>query len=110
MNSAGYNGNGHDPDEEAEDDDKVIRLPLQDNRPPPRHEPMFNLPPATKYLISLLLIIHVAIQFLSLVRQDWIYTHFGFVAGAYTGHAPFTWMAIAAPLTYMLLHGSWLHV
>ncbi len=110
MSSTGFNGNGHDPDEEAEDDDNIIRLPLQDNRPPPRREPMFNLPPATKHLILVLLVIHVAIQFVSPATQDWVYTHFGFVAGSYTGRAPFTWMAAAAPLTYMLLHGSWLHV
>jgi membrane associated rhomboid family serine protease len=110
MNSAGYNGNGHDRNEELEDDDKIIRLPLQDNRPPPHREPMFNLPPATKYLILALLVIHVAMQFTSPAEQDWIYTHFGFVAGSYTGHAPFSWMNVAAPLTYMLLHGNWLHV
>jgi membrane associated rhomboid family serine protease len=110
MNSAGYNGNGHDPEDEPEDDDNIIRLPLQDNRPPPRREPMFNLPPATKYLILLLVAVHVALQILSSAKQDWIIMHFGFVAGIYTRHAPFTWMAIAAPLTYMLLHGSWLHI
>ncbi len=100
---------GEDDSDNAEDN--VVRLPLQDNNPPPpTKEPLINLPPVTKYFIALLVAIHGALQLFSEEQRDWIYSHFGFVAGAYTGHAPFTVYAIAAPLTYMLLHGSWMHV
>src|SRR6185436_18700953 len=60
----GNSGNGHDPDKaEAERQSAVIldfRRPEQGNRPPKR-EPMFNLPPVTKYFILLLVIIHIAL-------------------------------------------------
>ena len=113
----GHNGsgNGHDHggDDSDNDEANVIRLPLQDNNPPPPapgREPLINLPPVTKYFIFLLIAIHGALQLFTEDQRDWIYSHFGFVAGAYTGHAPFTAAAIVAPLTYMLLHGSWMHV
>lgn len=110
MGSTGYNGgNGRDPEAEP-DSDNVVRLPLQDNRPPPRREPMINLPPATKFLVFALVLIHLGTQFLRPAMLDWVYTHFGFVGGVYTGHAPFTWTALVAPFTYMLLHANWLHV
>jgi membrane associated rhomboid family serine protease len=116
MNT-GHNGsgNGHDHggDDSGNDEPNVIRLPLQDNNPPPppsAREPLINLPPVTKYFIFLLIAIHGALQLFTEEQRGWIYSHFGFVAGAYTGHAPFTATAIIAPLTYMLLHGSWMHV
>ena len=81
------------------------------NLEPTPPAPFINLPPATKYFLLLLLLIHAGLSLLlSQAQQDWVYTHFGFVAGAYTGHAPFTLFALAAPFTYMLLHGSWAHV
>src|SRR6185369_9243968 len=74
-------------------------------------EALLNLPSATKYFIILLLGIHALIQLLlNPERQYWVYSHFGFVAAAYTSHAPIPWTAFAAPLTYMLLHGNWAHV
>lgn len=114
-----YNGNGHHhPDEE--DENKVVRLPTlaerarmrreeeRRNRPP--REPMINLPPVTKLLALSFILIHVALQFAPEPAQYWIYDHFGFVAGRYTGRAEFGWYALFAPVTYMFLHGGWMHL
>jgi membrane associated rhomboid family serine protease len=106
----GSGGNGHDPDE-AEAQGAVIldfRRP-QDNRPPQR-EKLFNLPTVTKYFILLLAVIHIGLQIAGPLQKEWVYEHFGFVPGAYTGHVPFTAYALISPFTYMLLHGSWLHL
>lgn len=110
-----YNGNGQNHDEEKvvpfpspAERDRLRREQEKKNRPP--REPMINLPPATKILAGLFLLIHGAVFFLPAPSQYWVYDHFGFVPGRYTGAAAFEWYALAAPLTYMFLHGGWVHV
>ena len=109
-----YNGNGQNHDEE-----KIVHFPSPaernrmrreqeiKNRPP--HEPMINLPPATKLLAGSFLLIYIVIFFLPKPSQYWVYDHFGFVSGRYTGATEFELYALAAPLTYMFLHGGWMH-
>lgn len=111
-----HNGNGHDSGEEEKiihfpslaERDRLRRAQEKKNRPP--REPMINLPPATKYLAAAFLLFHIAIQFLPEPAQYWVYDHFGFISARYTGEMPFDLYALAAPLTYMFLHGSWTHV
>lgn len=114
-----YNGNGHHPPDDGENE-KVVRFPSlaerdrkrreeqKRNRPP--REPMINLPLAAKFLVLSFILIHLALQFVPEPGQYWIYDHFGFVAGRYTGRAEFGWYALIAPFTYMFLHGGWMHL
>ena len=88
--------------------DNIVSFPSRDKPKPP---PVINLPPVTKWLCALLLLIYAGMSLgLPPERQYWIDTHFGFVSAAYTGGLPFTWPDVLAPLTYALLHGSWEHV
>lgn len=116
-----HNGSGGETGDNESAEDTVVRFPSlaerdhlrreeeKRNRPP--REPMVNLPPATKFMAVSFLFIHVFMQIaLSPPQQYWIYGHFGFVPGIYTGQEPFSVTAIAAPLTYMFLHGGWAHV
>ncbi|MBI4030385.1 MAG: rhomboid family intramembrane serine protease [Proteobacteria bacterium] len=122
MNSNGkHNGGGHETSDNEAEEGNVVRLPSlaerdrlrreeeKRNRPP--REPMVNLPPATKFMAASFLFIHAFMRIaLTPPQQYWIYSHFGFVPGFYTGQEPFTATAIIAPLTYMFLHGNWTHV
>lgn len=74
-------------------------------------EPLINVPPYTKYLLGLLVAIHLIITFaLSEEQAYWVYTHLGFIPGRFTGSAFFEPLALITPLTHLFLHGSWLHI
>lgn len=115
-----HNGNGHDP--QSGEREKIVHFPTLAERDRMRRaqqkaerkagrEPLLNLPPVTKAMVLVFLGIHIAIQLLAGPEQQyWIYEHFGFVPGVYTGYGTFGWYALAGPLTYMVLHGSWVHV
>lgn len=106
----------------ADKPDNIIRLPTQAERAmaekirrnaqrPPR-EPLINLPPVTKAMIALFLIIHLVLNFgMDNVGRYAVFENFGFVAGAYAGHAPAPfWSLLVGPFTYMFLHGNWTHL
>lgn len=89
-----------------------------DNRPPmggdplqTTKEPFFRLPPATAGLVLLIIGIHALLSVTaSPALLLWVYYYFGFVPATYTGAFPLGWSAFTSPLTYIFLHGSWLHV
>lgn len=88
--------------------DKARQKEEQNHAP---SEPLINLPPVTKYFLGAIIGIHLIVSYLlSPVQSYWVMTHFGFVPGAFTGNAEFTVWALISPLTYMLLHGGWLHI
>lgn len=116
--------NGHDPDEDRKDN--IVQLPSLAERDrlrkqaeqevrkrmakaEPQKEPMFNMPPATKYMLGLFIGLHVILTFLPDL-QNWMILNFGFIPGRFTGQAPFTIYTLFTPITYMLLHGSWVHL
>ncbi len=74
--------------------------------------PMINLPPVTKYLLLVLVGVHLIITLLlSDEARFEIYQNYGFISGYYTGRFDaFGWEPYVTPFTYMLLHGSWLHL
>lgn len=73
--------------------------------------PLLNLPPVTKFMLLAFLSIHVLSDVIvSDQTQYWLFSHFGFVPGYYTGVLPFGWEALAGPLTFTFLHGSWTHI
>ena len=126
-----FNGNGSRPSPEPEGPGpfaNVVRLPTRAEREekkrrqkqaqkqervqnPSRREPLFNLPPVTKYLLGLFLLVHIGIAlFLSPERQYALFNHFGFTPGYYSGQIPLNWPAFAGPFTYMFIHANWMHI
>ena len=129
-----YNGKGsnngqhhHDDDNNDFDDSNVIHIPSLAERDKMRREqekelrkqyraqnpsePMINLPPATKLFVGALVAIHIFITLiLDPVQQYWVIAHFGFVPAIFTGHTEFSMFNLFGPLTYIFLHGSWMHL
>lgn len=118
-----HNGNGHDPDD---DEDNVIRIPSlaerdkirreaekqwrRDYRASNKAEPMINLPPVTKMMLVVLLVIHAVFELaLDPPQQYWVFEHFGFTPEYYTQAFP-GWPAFVGPFSYMFFHSNWLHV
>ncbi len=106
-------------DGDDNDNGNIIRMPSQDKwrkHPEPENAqavpPMINLPPVTKILLALILIPHIGITlFADPVTTYHIYMQFGFVPAYYSGATAFPGIfALTAPLSYVFLHGSWLHV
>lgn len=127
-NGHSHNGNGGWPpgggpeDRDDNSRDNIVRLPGPAERlraareqarlQRPAAEPLINLPPVTKFLILAFLAVHIVTNFFmdDIARYD-VFTHFGLVTGAYTGHAPAPlWAKIVGPFTYAFLHGSWPHL
>ena len=78
-----------------------------------RKEPMFNLPPATKWLAGLFLVIHAIVYLvLNPEQYNWVLTNFAFIPAAYTTDMINTplWAKIISPFSYMLLHGNIMHL
>lgn len=95
------------------DDDNIIPLPSR--TPEVRGdegaaEPAINLPPVTKWLCAILIAVTVVQEFVSGETADWLMMTFGFVPARYNGDVPLEAAALAAPVTYMFLHGGWLHL
>jgi membrane associated rhomboid family serine protease len=76
----------------------------------PARPPAINLPPATKYLMLVLALIHIARLFLPPGLDTALVATFGFSAARYSDPDGFGWAALVAPVTYMFLHGGWLHL
>ncbi len=76
----------------------------------PAGEPILNLPPATKALC----LINIAVFLLEILlpahASDALIGHLAFIPGRYTGALPFGFDAIVSPVTYMFLHGGWMHI
>jgi membrane associated rhomboid family serine protease len=77
---------------------------------PASREPILNLPPATGVLLLANIGIHLVRQLLPQTLDDRIVASFGFIPARYTVTGGFGWEAVVSPVTYMLLHGSWLHL
>jgi membrane associated rhomboid family serine protease len=116
------NKNGHDDSGESEES-KITRFPgareraelerrlRAANDPVPRaSEPVLNLPPVVKALCGAFLLIHAALYFMSDELANTIVGNFGFFAARYGGDMPLGWQGLVSPVTYMLLHGGWLHL
>ncbi len=137
-NGSGNGQHSHDHNADSEDDaideSNVIRIPTLAERDEIRRrqekeraaiekelrqkyrdqnaaEPMINLPQATKIFVGLFVAIHVFItMILNPEQQYWVISHFGFVPAIFTGHETFSMIALLGPLTYIFLHGSWMHL
>ncbi len=78
------------------------------------YPPMFNIPPVTKILLALMVIIHASLYLLDKFAipdlMNIVTVYGGFIPASWMGAAPFLWSTILTPFTYTFLHGSWLHV
>lgn len=94
-------------------DDNIIEFEKKTPQKQPKHPPLINLPPVTKYILLALIVIHVIVHvLLNEADQSAVILYFGFIPALWAGHDIFEFEALSAlsPLTYMLIHGSWLHL
>lgn len=85
------------------------KQPKQVNNEPP----LINLPPATKYLLLILIGIHLALAFLvSDEMKGYILFNYGFTPAIWTGQSAFGFsvQALVSPVTYIFLHGGFMHL
>lgn len=74
-------------------------------------EPLINIPPFTKYMLGIMIGIHIIVTYvLSDAQSQWVYIHLGLIPGRFTGAALFEPLALLTPFTHMFIHGSWLHI
>jgi membrane associated rhomboid family serine protease len=118
--------NGHDDEE----DPKIAHFPDPRERREVEHrlrvandraapsEPILNLPPAIKWLCLVLILAYIPIGLLQFLSDEhhphplyvWVLENFSFTAARYNGDMPFGWQGVVTPFSYMLLHGSPLHL
>jgi membrane associated rhomboid family serine protease len=93
------------------DNDNIIHLKRKKNNVPP----MINLPPATKYLMGVMIIVHVIASYSHFIlpilpdNMWWIY-NLGFVPFRMTDMVSITPFVPLTPITYAFLHAGWLHL
>jgi membrane associated rhomboid family serine protease len=110
------NGSGNPPENGGDHDDNIIRLPSREEREAAAHAKvtspaMINLPPMTKYLVILLIGLHVILSLVVSPQQHyWVIEHFGFIPAYYSGGLAFDWPALTGLAGFSFLHGSWSHV
>ena len=81
----------------------------------PKHPPLINLPPVTKYLLILLIGIYaLTAWFISPQQRVHAILQFGFIPNYWTGLNAYDFgyfsSTLLTPLTYMFLHASWMHL
>lgn len=105
-------------------DDNIIRLPTREEREArakpsnasapadaAKAPPLINLPPATKYLLGVIVAAHLIVTYaLSPAQNEIVFLTFGFIPARFTEPGAFTSMALLTPVTHMFLHGGWLHL
>ncbi|MGE0152649.1 MAG: rhomboid family intramembrane serine protease [Reyranellaceae bacterium] len=76
--------------------------------PPQGREPILNLPPVTAALAVVLLAIHGLREFLDVATDNWLVLTFGVIPARFTAGPGL--LDLLSLVSYMLLHGSWLHL
>lgn len=123
------NGSGQDGDHggDSHEDPKIARFPTPGERREierlktgtekaaraanrPKSEPVLNLPPVVKALSGVLLLVHLAMEFMPDGWKEIVYQYAAFVPARYTGGMEFGAGAIVSPAGHMFLHGGWLHL
>jgi membrane associated rhomboid family serine protease len=101
-------------DNGPQQDDNVIRLPTREERNAthvPKTPPLINLPPVTKYLLGVMIAIHVVVTYaLSPAQAELVFLMFGFIPARFTEPGAFTPLALLTPVTHLFLHGGWVHL
>jgi membrane associated rhomboid family serine protease len=119
--------NGHKSDADEELGENVIKLPTLAERDRLRREqekkwkkeykdknkppPAINLPPYTKALAGIILLVHCTLfLLLDEYTKITIFNIFGFTPNKLTSLEHFSFTSIISPFTYCFLHGSWSHL
>lgn len=79
----------------------------------PQQPPIINLPPLTKYLIILMILVHVVLEwFVSDADHLYMVFNFGYIPAIWTGQSQYAFdiNALISPISYIFLHGSWTHL
>lgn len=80
----------------------------------PKHPPMFNIPPATKFLTGAILVVHVILFALTntvFPEAAAIASYFGgFTPASWTGGYPFQFWTPLTLISFSFLHGGWMHL
>lgn len=111
-------GNGWGANHSSEDESDLIyfeqfanRRGTKDKPPKPPKEPMINLPPVTKALAGILLVLFAIHEYLLPASAHyWALTQLGFVPARLNGDMPFSIWTILSPISYMFLHGGLMHI
>ena len=120
--SGHLNGHGND-NKGPEHDDNIVVIPTLAERDRMRREkeklekkltnaaePMINMPPVTKYMIGLILGVHILLAVvLSPEQTDAVITHLGFIPQHFQSGSVDLYTMVS-PFTHMFLHGGWMHV
>lgn len=83
---------------------------MSDRPTPPPPQPILNIPPATKALLIANIAVHLLRMLLPADLDDALVSTFAFVPARYTEAGGFGWAAVADPITYQFLHGSFVHL
>jgi rhomboid family protein len=74
------------------------------------HQPMFKLPPVTKALVVVNLLVFGMLLLLPDAAADRLVELLGFLPARYGASRGIAWPAILDPVTYQFLHGSFTHI
>ncbi len=107
-------------DQNGPDDDKVTRFPDAREREAlekahivhhtPAREPFLNLPPVVQILCLLNIAVFLCGKFFPQLLTDDLLYALAFVPARYFGADPIGGAAIFSPVTYMFIHGGWMHL
>ncbi|MBM2713877.1 rhomboid family intramembrane serine protease [Mesorhizobium caraganae] len=79
--------------------------------PPPRREPVFNLPPVVLATIGICVAVFLLQQYvLTEDQQITLLTDGAFIPVLYTGQYGFDWFLFSRPFTYAFMHGGLAHI
>lgn len=87
-----------------------IRREKQAMENPVRREPVINMPPVTKWMLGILIAVHlVRSEILPPEQSDALISALAFTPANFTAEA-FGPLTLLTPFTHMILHGSWMHL
>jgi membrane associated rhomboid family serine protease len=80
------------------------------DRPTLPRQPILNIPPATKALLIINIVVHGLRMLLPPALDDTVIENFGFIPARYTVPGAFGRTALVAPITHQFLHGNLAHL
>ena len=86
-------------------------IELAEPAPPPRREPVFNLPPVVLAVIGICAAVFLLQQYVLNDAQQMTLLYDGaFIPVLYTGQYGFDWFLFTRPFTYAFMHGGFAHI
>ena len=83
---------------------------MSNHQTPPARQPIFNIPPATQWLIVANVAVHLLRLMLAPESDDAVVSLLGFVPARYTEPGGLGWAALVAPVSYQFLHANLIHL